>query len=141
MRMEAARTRRWALLSAPILMGCAGLGMRAGGGAAGLMCCLMLSAVKGPYRYPYPRRRSLAPQRLFFAWSAGALVLILSETMGKALLAGQDGAFQFLCYLSAVCPACVLCAYLLALPLPRKGASALGTVFFLLTLLLLIAGR
>ena len=139
--MEAARTRRWALLSAPILMGCAGLGMRAGGGAAGLLCCLMLSAVKPPYRYPYPRRRSLAPQRLFFAWSAGAFWLIAFEAGMKILLAGQDGIFHPLYYASAVCPACVLCAQLLAVPLPRKWALALGMILLPLALLTLIACR
>lgn len=139
MRMEAARTRRWALLGAPVLLGCAGLGMRAGGGAAGLLGCMMLSMLRGPFRYPYPRRRGLAPQRLFFAWSAGAFLLTVTERCLKALLA--DPALDALCYMAGVFPACVLCGQLLLWHLPKSRATAGGVVLWALLALILTAGR
>ncbi len=139
MRTEAARTRRWALLGAPVLLGCAGLGMRAGGGAAGLLGCMMLSMLRGPFRYPYPRRRGLAPQRLFFAWSAGTFVLILTERCLNALLA--DPALDALCYMTGVFPACVLCGQSLFWPLSKSRAAAGGMILWALLALIFIAGR
>lgn len=139
MRTEAARTRRWALLGAPVLLGCAGLGMRAGGGAAGLLGCMVLSMLQRPFRYPYPRRRGLAPQRLFFAWSAGTFILIVTERCLKALFSGQVP--DALCYAAGVFPASVLCGQLLFWHLPKSRAAVCGVILWALLALMLIAGR
>lgn len=69
MMMNAARMRRWMLLSAPVMI-LTGTELHAGGGGTGLFFWLLLGIQMLPQsHYPYPRKRKGIYGRLFFSFS------------------------------------------------------------------------
>lgn len=135
---DAARMRRWMLQGAP-LIGLLALGMHAGGGAAGMALWMGLGLIRLPrWHYPYPRKRSKRPGRLFFSLTAGAMLCSIPE---KAILLIWPGFFQhgifypFLLQMGAVSLALGLSAPLAAANIPDRMGWALGLNCLLLSLL------
>lgn len=133
---DAARMRRWILQGAPIIAAAA-LGMHAGGAAAGMFLWLLLGWLILPRgRYPYPRKRAGNPWRLFFAFSAGLLMLCgldsLLLTLSTRLFSAAPLTPHWI-LAGAVLFSFPFCASALQWPLPIKWARALSGIFCFLS--------
>lgn len=139
---EAARMRRWMLQGAPFIVLC-GLGMHAGGGAAGMLLWMALGCARlSPPRYPYPRKRRGWPGGLFFAWSLFSLAMTLSDAFIRACCPGffSSGFFVLLLWqLGCVGFLLPLSMHSLCWPLSKRN-QWVGCLLFWLAILL-ISGR
>lgn len=139
MTAEAARMRRWMIRGAPVIA-LAAPGGHAGGGMAAMLLWLLLGALLLPApRYPYPRRRTLQPARLFFAFCGGALALALlyaGAGLGFRCFFPETALSRSVLLLGAILPAVCLCGWLLTLRLSARRAWAAGSGMLLVLALL-----
>ncbi|MBE5787386.1 MAG: hypothetical protein E7324_07580 [Clostridiales bacterium] len=121
---------KWMLRGMPVIW-LFSLGKHAGGGAAGMGLWALAGFLFLPRGiYPYPRKRNMKPERLFFALSTGWLFLAFSGLFSPAGL--LPGAFF---HLGSACISAVICANACRWPPAERTAAFLRNAALLLALL------